>query len=104
MKRYLPVTYYGNENCYTDALSVVKNFNRLFVPCETGHVTEEDIANYGDATILKLDVVPNNGYKRFKVEGVKGHTMKGYGFVYSSDSRFSAFYGDYPIALHDRQE
>lgn len=101
MKRYLKVDYYGNERCYTDALTVVKNFNKIYVPCPLGPFTEEQVTAI-DCTVLELDTM-SNGYKRFKVAGVSG-TMKGYGFVYSSDSRFSACYGDYPIALHDRKE
>ncbi len=99
---YLPVDYYGNPDHLFDDLSVVKNFNQLYVPCVDGFLTEEDMAKKPNATVLVLDTMAD-GYKRFKVKGVPG-TMKGYGFVYSSDARFNRHFGRYPIALHDRKE
>lgn len=98
--KLLPVDYYGSSLCFIDGLTVIPNIHKLYVPCEDGHIDSEEISE--DSTVLVLDVM-SNGYKRFKISGVSG-TMKGCGFVYTSDSRFSRKYGNYPIALHDRKE
>jgi hypothetical protein len=99
---FLRVDYYANPAYPYDGLTVVKDFDRIFVPCDQGNYTLEQLQNMDFVTILELDTMAS-GYKRFKVKGVPG-TMKGYGFVYSSDSRFNRQYGSYPIALHDRRE
>ena len=108
MQKYLHVTYYGmysdDGSLQCDGLSVVKNFNEIYAPMEGGIYTKEEVLKHNpDATFLELDVM-SNGYKRFKIAGETRWTMKGYGYIDSSDARFRKAFGSYPIPLHDRCE
>ena len=104
MQKYLLATYYGMHKHQYDSQSVVKDFDRIYIPCDRGIYTKEEILkNCPEATILELQG-KGEGYRCFKPVDDKRWLMKGYGFVYSCDSRFHDQYGDYPIPLHDRYE
>lgn len=98
--RYLPVTVYRNDgpDCTLDGITSHYGV-KLVVPCEDGHISEEDVTNH-DYVILEAREIL--GVKNFRPAGTKGHVMFGGNFVYTSDSRFSRTYGPSPIAVHDR--
>ncbi len=104
MQKYLKAEYYGSPKYPFDAKSVIKNFDAIYYPSERGIYTKEDILEYEpDATLLELEG-KTTSYCCFKPAGDKRWLMKGYGFIYSTDSRFRDQYGNYPIPLHDRHE
>ena len=100
---YLPVNVYTN-NAFSDSSNggvTARMPERLVVPCEDGHISEEDVEKRG-YTVLEPGVILNTLH--VKPRGLKGHSMFGGNFIYTSDSRFGKAYGRHPIAVHDRQE
>ena len=99
--RYLPVNVYTNDafgDCSNSGVTA-RMPERLVVPCEDGHISEEDVVDRG-YVVLELGTILDS--KHFKVPGTRG--MFGGNFVYSSDSRFGKAYGRQPIHVHDRIE
>ncbi len=99
---YLPVNVYtSGTDCSLNGVTFT-NPNDLVVPCEDGHITEEDVEARGYIRLVpgKILNCPN-----FTPEGTENKwTMMGGNFVYSTDSRFSRKYGNAPVAVHDRIE
>lgn len=103
---YLPVNVYTSGGYDCTAGGVTHRMpERLVVPCEDGHITLEDVANRG-YVVLELKTMNVGGRESvsFKPEGIRGHSMFGGNFVYTSDSRFAKKYGRQPIHVHDRVE
>ena len=100
---YLPVTVYNPTfgNCSNKGVTVTHE-SKLVVPCERGHVTQEDVDKNG-YVVLELQR-KSADYACFKPKGDDRWLMAGGAFVYTSDSRFSKQYGSYPIPVHDRYE
>lgn len=102
---YLPVNVYSHADPFfgdcTNGGVTVTHTTKLVVPCEDGHITEEDVKERGYVKLVWDQILncPN-----FKPEGVEGWLMMGGNFVYSSDGRFSRKYGNQPIQVHDRLE
>lgn len=99
---YLPVNVYttGGYDCTAGGVTH-RMPERLVVPCEDGHISEEEVAARG---YIVLETGTAGGAMHFKPRGVKGWTMFGGNFVYTSDSRFSKKYGRHPVHVHDRIE
>ena len=106
MPRYLPVDVYSNVDSRDSSNNGVTFVSSrcLVVPCEDGHITEEDVVEHGMVVLeLKPSSVP--GYPpKFVPRGEKRWTMFGGNFVYTSDSRFGKKYGHSPVKVHDRIE
>jgi hypothetical protein len=109
--KYLPVNVYKeasriNQDVDCTNGGVSSKFKTLFVPCEEGNYTKEQILEHeGPEVILKA----KNHVKDYicfepevKPEGVLS-SMFGGNFIYSSDSRFRRI-SAYPAPLHDRFE
>lgn len=102
MQRYLSVnvlTTAGFPDCTNNGISA--NGSKLFVPCDRGNWTEEDIQGMENAVILEVGKA--GGRIHFREKGQKAWTMFGGNFAYSSDSRFTEMYPN-PIHIHDRIE
>ena len=99
---YLPVSVYtdGGTDCTLNGVTSVTGI-KLVVPCEDGHISEEDVAKHG---YTKLEAGEKGGRINFVPAGAKGWTMFGGNFVYTCDSRFSRAYGGAPVHVHDRLE
>ena len=97
---YLPVTVLteGGYDCSCNGVTVT-HAKKLVVPCEDGHLSEEDVEKRG-YVVLELGVILKSIH--FKQPGKRG--MFGGNFVWSSDSRFGKAYGRQPIHVHDRHE
>ena len=77
--------------------------SKLFVvPCEDGFLTDEGLADRSNVVILEPAEIMGSLY--FKPSTIKGHSMAGGNFVYSSDSRFGRTYSRQPVRVHDRVE
>ena len=103
---YLPVNVLRNTDMSDTSLNGVTATDayRLLVPCEDGHVTEEDIDNSNrPVVILEYGEILGSPHFKPQTDG-HHHSMFGGNFVYTSDSRFSRKYGKQPIAVHDRFE
>lgn len=99
---YLPVFVYssGKYDCSNNGVTVTSR-DKLVVPCEDGHITEEEVAQRGYTVLVPGKILDSI---HFKPKGVTGHTMFGGNFVCTSDSRFAAVYGRQPVHVHDRIE
>lgn len=101
MKRYLPVTVYRNDGPDCTLGGVSSHYGKtLVVPCEDGHITEEDLARDPDYIVMKVG--EKGGARNFVPADATGWMMFGGNFVYTSDSRYSRLYGIHPMAVHDR--
>jgi hypothetical protein len=103
---YLPVNVYTN-NSFGDCTNhgvTFTNPNKLVVPCEDGHISEEDVEERGYIVLELRDRPFATATDALKPRGETRWTMAGGNFVYSSDSRFSRAYGGYPLSVHDRIE
>jgi len=98
--QYLPVNVlkHGEYDCSCNGVTVT-HASKLVVPCEDGHISEEDVEKRG-YVVLELGVIRDSIH--FKVPGQRG--MFGGNFVHSGDSRFGKAYGRQPIHVHDRIE
>ncbi|RLD77627.1 MAG: hypothetical protein DRJ15_13150 [Bacteroidetes bacterium] len=100
--QYLPVNVlkHGDYDCSNNGITVTHS-KKLVVPCEGGHITEEDIEKRG-YIVLQLGTMGRSMH--FRQAGPKNHSMFGGNFVHSGDSRFGKAYGRQPIHVHDRIE
>ena len=101
--RYLPVNVYRSDlgDCTNGGVTADPN-NLFVVPCEDGFMTEEGLADRHDVVFLEPAEIQGSLY--FKPRSIKGHSMAGGNFVYTSDSRFSRTYSNQPVRVHDRVE
>ena len=103
--KFLPVNVFrsGLMDCSADGVTLTHE-DKLVVCCADGYLTREDVDERG-YVIMDLHAARVKGYPcHFKPRGVKGHTMNGGNFIYSSDSRFGETFGRSPVAVHDRVE
>lgn len=105
---YLPVSVYSNKefddcDCTLGGVTVVYR-DKLVVPCETGHLTEEDINSWEYIVLEPMEPAFQGCPVRFKARGETRWAMAGGNFVYTTDSRFSETYGPAPVSVHDRIE
>lgn len=101
--RYLPVTVYNptHGNCSANGITETHK-TKLVVPCRDGHITQESVDEFGYIVLELKEKV--KGYVHFAQKNDTRWLMAGGAFVYTSDSRFSRAYGNYPIPVHDRHE
>jgi hypothetical protein len=103
---YLPVDVYSH-NKYGDCTNNGVTFtdaDKLVVPCEDGHISEEDVAERGYIVLELRDRPFATAGDALRPRGVSSWCMMGGNFVYSSDGRFRRAYGPAPVAVHDRIE
>ena len=101
---YLPVDVYNSGYDCTNGGVTATHANKLVVPCQSGHITEQEVEARG-YIVLELQPAKVQGYPgSFKPRGDERWLMFGGNFVYTSDSRFSETYGPHPIKVHDRYE
>ena len=102
---YLPVDVYrsAGPDCSLNGVTATDGY-QLVVPCEDGHISDEDIDN-STRSIVILEAGCILGRPHFKPQTTGSyHAMFGGNFVYTSDSRFSRKYGGQPVQVHDRFE
>ena len=94
MKKYLPLTVYGNKHTtFTDIIFVIE--------VEDGFLTDEDVNERNYIRLVEIPPAYQGCSRRLKIEDTIGNCAFGGSFVYSSDTRFRKQYGDYPLHLHD---
>lgn len=111
MKRFLSIDIFRPEvDCTNRGVTHPDNAKgKIFVvPHPSGQWDEDDINNGDTDRFVVLEVKTHEIYPEYKylrpVMAGKRWTMMGGNFGYTSDSRWSSMYGNYPLPIHDRIE
>jgi hypothetical protein len=108
MSKYLPVNVLCDVDGHDCTLNgVTSRYSTLYVPCEDGYLSYDDIVKRGHEECILVEVPKPfpDAPIRFKPASLgKKHSMMGGRFVYSCDSRYRRAYGWSPLAVHDRVE
>lgn len=91
----------GNGDCSNNGISA--RYTEVLVEHPRGYVEFDENNPPENLVVIDKKNFSFGSYINAKPVCIKGHSMMGGTFIYSSDARFTDF-SDYPIPLHDRVE